>query len=160
MSEAPPAVPTPAASPVPAPAPPAAVTGEGRRFQLHAFVCVSESACERDGPAMEIRNLLKGKLRAAGLKEELRINQAGCLGQCGHGPMMVVYPEGVWYSHLTLADAERIWDEHIVGGRPVEELRFRTQEKGTNVIPFASAVDRTPNTASPYYSRCSRCPSA
>lgn len=133
--------------------------GEGRRFELHAFVCVSDSACALDGPAVEIRKALKAKLRAAGMKEEVRINQSGCLGQCGHGPMMVVYPEGVWYSHLTLSDAERIWDEHIVGGRPVEPLRYRTNANGTNVIPFADLETRRPDASSPYYSPCTRCPS-
>ncbi len=137
---------------------PRSPSGEGRRFQLHAFVCVSESACAIDGPAVEIRKFLKTKLREAGIKEEVRINQAGCLGQCGHGPMMVVYPEGVWYSHLNLDDAARIWDEHIVGGTPVADLEFRTEAGGTNVIPFASKDDRTPQANSPYYSPCTRCP--
>lgn len=139
----------------PAPLPP---TGDGRRFELHAFVCTSDSACAIDGPAVEIRKALKQKMRDAGMKEQLRINQSGCLGQCGHGPMMVVYPEGVWYSHLTLDDADRIWDEHIVGGQPVETLRFQTPAGGTNVIPFQSATDRTPRKDSPYYAPCSRCP--
>ena len=132
--------------------------GDGRRFELHAFVCVSESACARDGPAEEIQKYLKGRLREAGLKERLRINKSGCLGQCGHGPMMVVYPEGVWYSHLTLDDAARVWEEHVVGGRPVEDLRFRTPRGGTNVVPFRSREDRTPDTASPYWVPCTRCP--
>ncbi len=125
---------------------------------MHAFVCTSDSACALDGPAEEIQKLLKSRLRDAGLKETLRINKAGCLGQCGHGPMMVVYPEGVWYSHLGLDDAARIWDEHIVGGLPVEDLRFRTPAAGTNVIPFVSKDDRRPAVDSPYYSPCSRCP--
>jgi len=133
-------------------------TGDGRRFQLHAFVCTSDSACSIDGPAMAIRAMLKQRLREAGLKEEVRINQAGCLGQCGHGPMMVVYPEGVWYSHLTMEDAERVWHEHILGGVPVRDLQFQTSAKGTNVIPFVSKEDRTPQVTSPYYSPCTRCP--
>lgn len=132
--------------------------GDGRRYGLHLFVCTSESACALDGPAAEIRARLKAKVRETGLKHDLRVNQAGCLGQCGHGPMMVVYPEGVWYGHLSLEDADRIWDEHVMGGRPVEDLRFRTKEKGSNVVPFLSKDDRRPATDSPYWSPCNRCP--
>ncbi len=132
-------------------------TGEGRRFVLHAFVCVSDSACDLDGPAVEIRKFLKTKLKAAGLKEQMRINQSGCLGQCGHGPMMVVYPEGVWYCHLDLPAAERIWEEHLLGGKPVEELRFKTKEAGTNVLPMADAAARIPNVEHPAFSACARC---
>jgi (2Fe-2S) ferredoxin len=105
-----------------------------------------------------IQARLKAKLKAAGLKESVRINKSGCLGQCGHGPMMVVYPEGVWYCHLGLEDVDRIWDEHIVGGRPVEELRYRTATAGTNVVPMRDPVARTPDPTSAFYQPCARCP--
>lgn len=136
---------------------PAASNGEGGRFARHAFVCTNASACARDGPAQAIRARLKALKVEAGMKEEVRVNKAGCLGQCGHGPMMVVYPEGVWYSHLTVEDAERVWREHMVGGRPVEDLRYRTERGGTNVVPCTSAEDRTPDRDSPFWSPCSRC---
>lgn len=132
--------------------------GEGRRFERHAFICISDSACNKDGPAVDMHAALKAKLRATpGLKETLRVNKSGCLGQCGHGPMMVVYPEGVWYAHLTQEEIGRVWEEHLLGGKPVEELRFRTEEAGTNVLPMASTEHRIPATASPHYHPCSRC---
>ncbi len=130
--------------------------GGGRRFERHAFVCTNASACAVDGPAEQIQARLKELLKASGRKEELRVNKAGCLGQCGHGPMMVVYPEGVWYSHLTLADAERVWQEHLVGGKPVEELRYRTPEGGTNVLARQSDGTTKP-LGGPRSEPCTRC---
>lgn len=136
------------------PAPP---TGDGRRFQRHAFVCTNASACAVDGPAEAIQARLKDLLKASGRKEELRVNKAGCLGQCGHGPMLVVYPEGVWYSHLTVADAERIWHEHLLGGQPVEALRYETPAAGTNVLARQPDNVKVP-LGGPRSEPCTRCP--
>ena len=52
----------------------------------------------------------------------IRINHAGCLNVCEHGPVMVVYPDGVWYRYETEADVEEILRSHVVGGVTVQRL--------------------------------------
>jgi len=74
-------------------------------------------------------------LKAAGLTDRIRINKAGCLDQCEHGPTVVVYPEAVWYGHVQLEDAEAIVNEHLVGGRPVERLRLADECVNTKSCP-------------------------
>jgi cob(I)alamin adenosyltransferase len=56
--------------------------------------------------------------------ERVKCSLADCLGVCSGGPIMVVYPDGVWYHHLDETRLERIYEEHIVGGQPVEEYIF------------------------------------
>ena len=73
--------------------------------------------------------------KAAGLGGKVRINKAGCLDQCEHGPMMVVYPEAVWYGNVRPEDAAAIVEEHLVGGRPVERLRVADECLNTKNCP-------------------------
>ncbi|MEM7347879.1 MAG: NAD(P)H-dependent oxidoreductase subunit E, partial [Chloroflexota bacterium] len=56
--------------------------------------------------------------------ERVKCSLVDCLGVCKGGPIMVVYPEGIWYHHVDEAALARIYDEHILGGTPVEELIF------------------------------------
>lgn len=53
----------------------------------------------------------------------MRANACGCLDACARGVSVVVYPEGVWYQRVAVADVEEIVDRHLVGGSPVERLR-------------------------------------
>mgnify|MGYP002623436713 CR=1 FL=1 len=102
-------------------------------FERHVFVCVSGKTCPGQGAA-ELHAALKGLAIERCGKIAVRVNQSGCLAQCGHGPMIAVYPENVWYAGVTLGDVEEIVDEHLVHGRPVERLLFRGHAPGPNVV--------------------------
>src|ERR1700733_8792832 len=98
------------------------------KFDKHIFVCGNQrppgsarGCCDPEGNAA-LQKLFKDKLKERGLKGKVRANQSGCLDQCEHGPTVVVYPEAVWYGHVTPSDVEEIVDSHIVGGKPVERL--------------------------------------
>lgn len=99
-------------------------------FDRHIFICGNQrpaghprGCCDPAGNA-QLQKLFKQKLAERGLKGKVRANQSGCLDQCEHGPNLVIYPEGVWYGGVTLADVEEIIESHILGGRTVERLRL------------------------------------
>ena len=93
------------------------------QYRYHVFVCTSGKTCSWQG-GPEVHETLKRGVHRAGLKGTVRVNHAGCMNQCGHGPMVVVYPEDTWYAKVDEAGAERIVAEHLVGGSPVEALRY------------------------------------
>lgn len=96
-------------------------------FQAHVFICTNRrpddnprGSCAGKG-SEELREHLKDAQKRLGLKN-VRINSAGCLDRCGLGPVMVIYPEGIWYSFSTIADMDEILDTHLVKGGRVERL--------------------------------------
>jgi (2Fe-2S) ferredoxin len=101
----------------------------------HVFVCTSGKYCpEVDGDGRGVHARLKERVAAEGLNATVRINHSGCLDQCGHGPMIVVYPESVWYWGVQPEDVDEIVREHLRDGRPVERLRYRNHP-GKNKLP-------------------------
>jgi (2Fe-2S) ferredoxin len=93
------------------------------QYEHHVFVCTLGKTCAKHG-AEEVFDELKDRVKEAGLKGRVRVNRAGCMNQCGHGPMVVVYPQDVWYGGVDVRGARRIADEHLVHGRPVEAYRY------------------------------------
>ena len=102
-------------------------------FAIHVFVCTSGGTCPHQG-ASAVHAYLKEAVARAGLRGTVRVNNAGCLDQCGHGPNLVIYPENIWYSHVSVAEAEIIFTEHILCGRPVESLMFRPPRPGSHKL--------------------------
>jgi toluene monooxygenase system ferredoxin subunit len=77
---------------------------------------------------------LRAGVQKANRQADVRINKAGCFSQCGHGPMIVVYPENVWYAGVKESDLDEILTSHIIGAFPVERLRYEPGVKGSNKI--------------------------
>ena len=99
-------------------------------YQRHVFFCCNQrdgarESCNAKG-ASELRDYAKGRVKALGLAGagKVRINQAGCLDRCEEGPVIVVYPEAVWYTYVDRADIDEILEEHVKHGRFVERLRI------------------------------------
>jgi (2Fe-2S) ferredoxin/SAM-dependent methyltransferase len=100
-------------------------------FRHHVFVCEQRKpegapCCSARG-SLAVIEALRREIGARGLSESVAVTPCGSLGMCENGPNLVVYPAGVWYSHVSAADVPEIVTEHLQGGRPVARLA-RTDE--------------------------------
>lgn len=104
-------------------------------YERHCFVCTSGDWCATiDGDGLGVHARLKALVKQHDLGDRIRINKSGCFSQCGNGPMVVVYPEGVWYAAVTTEDADEIVASHLIGGVPVERLRYAPPTGGPNKL--------------------------
>ncbi len=90
-------------------------------YERHVFVCVAGKTCPEWGGA-EIAGRLKEMAFEAGVTDRIRVNPAGCLNQCGHGPVIVVYPEQIWYAGVKPDDVEEIFSRTVMNGEVVSRL--------------------------------------
>lgn len=101
-------------------------------YRYHVFFCVNQredgSACCANHSSQQMRDYAKERIKTLGLdgKGGIRINQAGCLDRCEEGPVMVIYPEGTWYTYVDKEDIDEIIEQHLKQGRIVERLKLRS----------------------------------
>ena len=96
-------------------------------YKYHVFVCTNRreeySACD-DFDSQSMRDYMKQEMKKRQLYGEgqVRISQAGCLGRCLSGPVMVVYPQAIWYTYVDREDIDEIIESHLVNDQAVERL--------------------------------------
>ncbi len=114
-------------------------------YRSHVLVC-GGTGCTSSGSAKVI-DALKAEIEKNGLSEEIQVIKTGCFGLCAVGPIMIVYPEGSFYSGVTADDMPEIVTEHLLKGRPVKRLLYKetvTEDmiKSLNHTPFYSKQKR------------------
>jgi (2Fe-2S) ferredoxin len=101
-------------------------------YQHHVFFCLNQREPGADRPscaqcdAQTMQEYAKKRVKELGLAGagKVRINKAGCLDRCEEGPVMVVYPEGTWYTYVDKADIDEIVESHLRDGKIVERLKI------------------------------------
>ena len=97
-------------------------------YTRHVIFCTGER-CAPETSA-QVYQALKARLKELNVDQKIvRRSQTRCFGICACGPLMVVYPEGIWYYALTKEKVLRIIEEHLMQGRPVQEWIFHEHKK-------------------------------
>ncbi len=98
-----------------------------KQFRANIMIC-GGSDCGTKG-SLEIRHALQEEIKKRGLEQELIIVMSGCYGFCGQGPIITVYPDGIFYEALKTEDIPLLVEEHFLKGRPVKKLMYKEPEK-------------------------------
>lgn len=108
-------------------------------FRSHVLVCAG-TGCVASG-SLAVKKALEQELASRNLQEEIQVVTTGCNGFCAAGPVMVVYPDGIFYQKLTPQDMPLLVEEHFLKGRPVQRLMYKEPAKKEMIpamkdIPF------------------------
>jgi (2Fe-2S) ferredoxin/SAM-dependent methyltransferase len=98
-------------------------------FRFHIFVCTQQKpegvACCPASGSFAVLKELDREIQARGIGNDVQLTTCGCLGLCDEGPMMAVYPEGVWYRRVQPPDVAEIVSKHLLDGKPVDRLVWK-----------------------------------
>ncbi|MHB1161215.1 MAG: SLBB domain-containing protein, partial [Chloroflexota bacterium] len=111
-------------------------------YRAHVLTCAG-SGCTASGSA-PVMTELDAEVRRRGLQDEVKLVQTGCRGFCAMGPVMMIYPEGIFYCLVQSEDVPRIVEETLIKGRPVQSLLYREPETA-KALPFYKDI--------PFYGR-------
>ena len=100
-------------------------------YRSHVLVC-GGTGCSSSN-SQQIIDTLEAELKANGLENEVKVVKTGCFGLCALGPIMIIYPEGAFYSQIKVEDVPEIVDEHLIKGRIVKHLLYDDTVAGDTV---------------------------
>ena len=110
-------------------------------IRSHVLIC-GGTGCTSSG-SVALRDKLAEELKAKGLDEEVKIVMTGCFGLCALGPIMIVYPEGTFYSRVEAKDIPEIVEEHLLKGRIVDRLVYNDKADGAAETEHHSSLNDT-----------------
>ena len=108
-------------------------------IRSHVLIC-GGTGCTSSG-SVKIKDAMEAEIIAKGLADEVKVVLTGCFGLCALGPIMIIYPEGTFYSNVTAADVPEIVSEHLLKGRPVERLVYH--EAKSQDVHHATSLSET-----------------
>ena len=104
-------------------------------YRSHVLVC-GGTGCTSSHSG-ELIEALEANIKEKGLEEEIKVVRTGCFGLCALGPIMIVYPEGCFYSEVKVDDIPEIVEEHLLKGRIVKRLLYKETVEAENVKPLS-----------------------
>lgn len=99
-------------------------------YEQHVFICMNQredgKPCCGNHGAQAVQKYAKKRLKELDMigQGKIRVNQSGCLDRCDEGPVLVIYPQGIWYTYVDTQDIDDIIDTHLLGGKIVERLKI------------------------------------
>jgi len=100
-------------------------------YKYHVFFCTNQRTdgrpCCQNNRATEMRSYMKKRIKELGQsgKGQVRVNTAGCLDRCDLGPVIVIYPQGTWYTYLDEEDVDEIIESLLADGKPIARLHIK-----------------------------------
>ncbi|MBQ3005798.1 MAG: (2Fe-2S) ferredoxin domain-containing protein [Clostridia bacterium] len=91
-------------------------------YRSHVLICGGTGCTSSDSP--KIMKAMEAEIEKRGLQDEVKVIPTGCFGLCALGPIMIVYPEGSFYSQVKVEDVPEIVEEHLLKGRVVKHLLY------------------------------------
>ena len=109
-------------------------------IRTHVMICGGTGCTSSDSP--KIAEAMENEIVKLGLQDEVKVVRTGCFGLCEMGPVMIIYPDGTFYSRVKVSDVPEIASEHLLKGRIVERLVHRDAEGGKNVeVPTLKDIE-------------------